>query len=494
MDVDPGAPPPRPTDPAVAARPLAPDGGTGAETLPAPSSAPPSSGSKLPRRKRISMIVVPVLAIVVFGVWWFAFRSSGGSSAAATTATATATTKQLATVTRGPMNDTVSAEGTVAAAQTDDLSFASAGTVTAVNVKAGDTVAAGEVLATIDFSALQAAVTSANSNLATAKAKLSNDETAGTSSAQITADQAIVTSANDALTTAYAAFVHSSLAANFNGTVAAVNITVGEQLSSGGSGGTSTTGSGSGSGQSSASIGSGSASRLGASTSSSSTSTAQIQVVSNGDYTVQLAVDSTDITTVAVGQAATLTLSSASSAAGGGFGGRGGGFGGGTTGGTTATTAAPRARAGAATATATVTGVSKVATATSGVATYPVTISFKAPSTSFYVGSTVIGAITTAARPNVIQVPARAVTTVNGVSTVVLTTNGKLDGPTETRTVTTGATSNGQIEITKGLQVGDKVIETLPNFAALLGRGGTGTGGGGFGGGGTRTGTNGAGG
>ena len=37
----------------------------------------------------------------------------------------------------------VSSEGTVAAAQTDDLSFSSSGTVTAVNVKAGDTVHGG---------------------------------------------------------------------------------------------------------------------------------------------------------------------------------------------------------------------------------------------------------------------------------------------------------------------------------------------------------------
>ena len=42
--------------------------------------------------------------------------------------------------------------------QTNDLNFASAGTVTAVNVKAGDTVKAGQVLATIDGVALAAAV------------------------------------------------------------------------------------------------------------------------------------------------------------------------------------------------------------------------------------------------------------------------------------------------------------------------------------------------
>jgi multidrug efflux pump subunit AcrA (membrane-fusion protein) len=43
-------------------------------------------------------------------------------------------------------------EGKVAAAATDDLTFSSSGTVTAVNVKAGDTVISGEVLATLGSS------------------------------------------------------------------------------------------------------------------------------------------------------------------------------------------------------------------------------------------------------------------------------------------------------------------------------------------------------
>ena len=67
------------------------------------------------------------------------------------------------------MSTTVSAEGTVEAAQTDDLSFTASGTVTAVNVKAGDTVTAGQVLATVDSAELQSAVTSAESNLASAE-------------------------------------------------------------------------------------------------------------------------------------------------------------------------------------------------------------------------------------------------------------------------------------------------------------------------------------
>ena len=117
------------------------------------------------------------------------------------------------------MSTTVSAEGTVAAAQTDDLSFTSSGTVTAVNVKAGDTVTAGQVLATIDSAELQSAVTSAESNLASAKATLSDDQDAGASSAQITADEANVSSAQTSLTTAQNNLAGASLVATFDGTV-----------------------------------------------------------------------------------------------------------------------------------------------------------------------------------------------------------------------------------------------------------------------------------
>ena len=109
-------------------------------------------------------------------------------------------------------------------------------------------------------------------------------------------------------------------------------------------------------------------------------------------------------------------------------------------------------------------------------------------------GATVTGAIATNVRQNLLQVPARAVTTNNGASTVTVATNGKLSGPTETRVVQTGVTSGGMVEITSGLEEGDSVIETVPQFTAtggtapagggLTGRNGTGAN---FGGGGRRT-------
>jgi multidrug efflux pump subunit AcrA (membrane-fusion protein) len=440
-------------------------------------------------RLRRPYMILPIAMVLAIGVWWVALRSDGSS------ATAAAATQQLATVTKGPISNTVSAEGTITAAQTANLSFPSSGTVTAVNVKAGDTVTAGQMLATVDSAQLASSVGSAQSNVATALAKLSDDETAGASSDQITADQTNLASANDSFTNAQQALAGASLAATFDGTVSQVNVTVGEKLSSSGTGGTAATGTGTGSGQSSSSLGSGTGSggggqgagaAGGGSGSSAASSSPAVQVVSKGQYTVSLAVGSSDIDRVAAGQSATVTVTTSSSS-GGRFGGFGGGFGGGGTGsgrtgsgttgsGTTGSgTTGSRATGTGASATGTVTSVSKVATASSGVAGYPVVISFNADANAFYAGATVTGAIATDAKDNVIQVPTRAISTVNGKSTVTVATNGTLGGSTETRAVVTGITAGGQTEITSGLKVGEKVVITIPSiFAGAGGRTSTG--------------------
>ncbi len=436
---------------------------------------------RLRSRRGIAAIVVAV-AVIATGVWWFGVRSTGSSTSSA------AATKQLVTVSTGSMATTVSAEGTVAAAQTDDLSFTSSGTVNVVNVKAGDAVTAGQVLATIDSASLQSAVTSAKASLASAKATLSDDRSASASSAQITADEANVTSASDALTTAQSNLDGANLVATFDGTVSTVDLTVGETLGSSGTSGTSTTGSASGSGQSSSSLGSSSAGALpgatsstASSSSSSSSTTSQIQVVSKGRYTVDLSIDSDNIDKVAVGQGAKLTVTTSSAASTGGLpAGLPAFLGGGGATGQSSSGASSSSGSTGATATGTVTAVSKVADASSGVAKYPVTITFTADSKDFYVGATVTGDISTDVRNNVVQVSSRAITTTNGASTVVVATNGTLSGPTETRTVETGLTANGMTEITSGLKAGDKVVVTTPGFPSGFSPPSGGTGGGGF--------------
>lgn len=72
----------------------------------------------------------------------------------------------------------LSASGTVDAANRADLGFGTSGKVASVKVALGDTVKAGEVIATLDTDALKAAVTKAKASLARAVAQLASDEAA----------------------------------------------------------------------------------------------------------------------------------------------------------------------------------------------------------------------------------------------------------------------------------------------------------------------------
>ena len=424
-----------------------------------PTDAPPARWGG---RRRRGYAAIAILAVVALGVWWFALRDDGSASVTTTT------TRELVTVTRGPLTDTVTADGTAAAQQTDDLSFGASGTVTAVNVSAGDRVTAGQVLATLDSADLESDLASAQSDLADAEATLADDQASGASSTQISVDESRVRTAQDAVTDAEEALAGATLVATFDGTVASVDVTVGEQLGSSGTGGTDMTGSNTGTGQSSSTLGSSSAALPGASGGSSDTSsTADIQVVSTGRYSAELMIDSADIDRVTVGAAVTVSVSTGSSSGfpsgfPGGFPGAAtgnatGGAGGGNAGDTGAAAGDTSAATGT-TATGTVTEVGRVADASSGVAQYPVSIEFATDDSAFSIGTSISGAITVTVEDDVVQVPLRAVTTDSGASTVEVALAGTANGKTEIRTVTTGASAGGQIEITEGLDEGEQVV------------------------------------
>ena len=121
-------------------------------------------------------VVVAVLAVVSV------LAMSGVHSATPQTVAST-----VSTVRRGTVAVTASAAGTVQASATRGLSFSVAGTVTELDVRAGDTVSAGQVLARIDSSDQQTAVasaqdalTSAQNALATAQQSPSPTPTTGT--------------------------------------------------------------------------------------------------------------------------------------------------------------------------------------------------------------------------------------------------------------------------------------------------------------------------
>ena len=117
------------------------------------------------RRRHLVAAAAAGLVIVASGS--VAYAQTQGSSGSYRTAA----------VSVGDVDQTLGLSGTIAASSRQDLSFGAAGTVKKVEVAAGDTVAAGDVLATLDGTDLETAVTKAEATLAKAEAQLETDRT-----------------------------------------------------------------------------------------------------------------------------------------------------------------------------------------------------------------------------------------------------------------------------------------------------------------------------
>jgi multidrug efflux pump subunit AcrA (membrane-fusion protein) len=415
---------------------------------------------------RRPIVVVPAAIVIVGAAAFFGLRSAKSNAA---NPQASTDNEQLYTVQPTTMQQTVSASGTIEPAETDDLSFTSAGTVTAVNVKAGQKVKKGAVLATIDSAALQSALQQANAGYQSARAQLADDEAASASSAQISSDQANVGAQQANVVAAYTNLLGASLRSPIDGTIATVDLTVGQTLSSTGGSGTDMTGTGNGSGRSpstgSDANGSSGSSNGNGSNGSSNSSSPQIEVVSDA-FVVDLSVDTATVGKVKVGQTATVTptTSSGTSRGNGGFAGFvgiGGFANRNSAGGANSNSSTQTNAAVGASATGTVTSVGTVASSSSGVATFPVVITVDGTPNAFHDGASASAAIVYIEKANVLAVPVTAITQSGGRSYVTVSANGK----TSKRTVTTGTTANGQVEITSGVRAGEQVVITLPNFA-----------------------------
>ena len=135
------------------------------------------------RRRLIVLATLVIVAVVgAFALWFMVFRD-GGTTAAQT---------QTAKVTRGNIAQTISTSATTLAQSTANLSFSASGKVTAVNVKLGQAVKQGDVLAAIEPDTLQNAVSNAQVNLANAQAKLNTLLQGSTASELTSADQSVV--------------------------------------------------------------------------------------------------------------------------------------------------------------------------------------------------------------------------------------------------------------------------------------------------------------
>ena len=109
----------------------------------------------------------------------------------------------LASPTMSSIEEVVTGTGTVEPAQNPDLAFVSGGRVTRVNVAVGQTVSAGQLLASLDTSTLAAQRANAAANLASQQAKLSEMQ-AGPRDVDRQAKQTAVSQANQTVSNAYA--------------------------------------------------------------------------------------------------------------------------------------------------------------------------------------------------------------------------------------------------------------------------------------------------
>lgn len=93
------------------------------------------------KRIAIGVTCAAVVVLIAGAVWYFFIRSANNTS------TATQETVHTSTVRSGDIRVSASGSGALAAAEQVDLSFSTAGTVAELNVKVGDHVAKGDVLA-----------------------------------------------------------------------------------------------------------------------------------------------------------------------------------------------------------------------------------------------------------------------------------------------------------------------------------------------------------
>jgi HlyD family secretion protein len=125
--------------------------------------------------KKRKKIVIPVAIILVIAALFLVFRPKGNELPGLF---------QTATIERGDLTATVGATGTVRARQTATLVWQTTGTVADVNVKIGDTVRAGEVLASLSKTSLPQNIILAEAELVSAQQALNDLLNSDTARAQ----------------------------------------------------------------------------------------------------------------------------------------------------------------------------------------------------------------------------------------------------------------------------------------------------------------------
>lgn len=386
--------------------------------------------------RRWVVAAVAVLLVCAGGVAW----ASNRAPAKATTKTA------VITASLGSFKQQVSASGTFAPAHEADLSFPVSGVVTAVSVTVGQSVKAGQSVATLDSAALAAQVAQAQATVASDTARVAANT--GSSSAQQAADQAALAAAQQQQTSAQASLAQATLVTPVAGTVASVSLTAGQQVTGAGSSGAA--GPTGGSGAAAGAGGTRATGTGGAGTAQTSTG-AQVVVISTDAWVVNASVDDTEVGLLGKGQQAVITPNGSSTPVYG-----------------------------------VVTSIGLLSTSTSGVALFPVLIDVTGSPGGLHDGAGAQLAITVRQLNDVLEVPTAAITFAAGKAQVTLA-GGKRQ---IVRDVSVGQSSTGMTQIQGGLVAGDQVVVSAQasrtGRTGVGSRGGAGRGGGvggGFGGG-----------
>lgn len=355
-----------------------------------------------------TIVLYSTLAAAVVGAGGLAYGaidSSGGSTAQTAT--------RLVSATAGTVSQTVSATGTVQPATSLDLNFVNGGVVTAVNVKAGDKVKEGQVLATIDPAKAKVTLETAQANLAAAQQKLDQarnppptaQNPAPTADAVAVAQaKAAVNAAALNVSDAKQAVEDTALESPSAGTISAVNYAVGDTV-----------------GQ----------------TAAAGEKSAFATLLDLDHMVIEVGFPEADAGKVAAGQPATFTIDSL-----------------------------PGRRFDG-----TLSSIDTVSTVVSNVVTYNAVVSFDSVPAGVKPGMTANVSVIAERRDAVISVPSAAITTTGGVSTVKVRVNG-ID---ETRAVVAGLKGDGTTEIVSGLNAGDQVVMSVGVVSSNASNGNAGT-------------------
>ena len=360
----------------------------------------------------------------LFGVLAAAFIALGITALGASASSTTRTSTEVVTAENGVVQTTVSGTGNVEPTVDDDVNFETSGTLATMDVKVGEHVKKGQLIATLDPSSAESTLEEAEETLSSAKDSLTEAEDGDSSSSSSTTGNSTTTTKTvsaSAVAQAEAevesdeatvdadqkAVDETKLYAPVSGTIAATaGDAIGDQIDAG----------------SSSTASSASADASSSTDSSSSSSSGFVTLINSKTLTMTVSLSEDDISSVRVGQIATVDM--------------------------TALSGVELA--------AKVTSISPLGTTSDGVTSYDVTVTTTQSNPKVLPGMSATAEIVTGQAQGV-TVPTEAVSGSGSNATVELDTNGKVTS----EPVTVGLAGTSRDVITSGLKAGQDVRVTV---------------------------------